>query len=207
MSAIQQLLNTIPQHSKSNKYRVIINTMTDKLNILCTNTSLKGMQSTPVEAYYRGRRALLRGETQYDTTWTIEFYNNVDLGYRYKFLEWMRDMHKSRPYDANKLEQAIPSGMLSSVKNVFGNIKGAIDDVKEIFDDPMGVLLGTTNAAYQGSIKVYQLDNNGNEQYHQELVGAFPIDVSDVEYDDSNPEITKTTVTFAFTDIIFDNER
>jgi len=203
---ISQLLNIVPQHSKSNKYRVIINTMGESMDVLCTNTSLKGMQSTPAEAYYKGRKANLRGESLYDTTWTIEFYNNVNLPYRFMFIDWMRKIHSSRPTDSNKLEQAVPVGMLSAAKTMFGNIKSAIEEATDLVENPLENILGTSNAKYQGTAKVFQLDNNSNEQFHQEMVGLFPIEVSDIEYDDSNPEITKTTVTFTFTDIIFGNE-
>ena len=207
---ITKLLSTITQISKANKYRIFID-MPDigDIDILCTESKMNGLLSTPVDVWYRGRKAQMRGESSFNQTWSITFYNNVNLQYRHKFIAWMRQIHHSRVNETGILEQAIPSGLLNSAKAAFGSITKAVNDVKNLIDDPgktLSSLVGGNAPEYQGVAKIFQLDNNAEESYHQELVGLFPIEVSDVGFSDNNSELTSTTVTFAFSDVIYNNE-
>ena len=208
---ITHLINGVTQISKSNKYRIIINVVdAEGIDILCTSASMNGMLSTPLDVWYRGRKAQVRGESGFNQTWSIEFYNNVDLGYRHKFIQWMRDIHHSRVNETGALEAAVPAGLLGDIKSAYGNITKAVQDIKGVLaDGGKGFLQGVAGVAtpqYQGEAKIFQLDANGNESYHQTLVGLFPVEVSNVDFADNNQELTSTTVTFAFSDIIYADE-
>jgi hypothetical protein len=75
-----------------------------------------------------------------------------------------------------------------------------ISGIKDIIKNPTSLLNSGTNT-YQKDIKIEQLDNDGNVTFYSTLIGAFPINISTVELNDSNSEISETTITFAFSDI------
>ncbi len=207
---ITSLISTIGQASRSNKYQVFINMSNiDEIDILCTEAKLSGLISTPIEIWYRGRKEQIRGESTFNQTWSITFYNDSNLTFRRSFINWMREIHHTRANETGALEKAIPSNLLGAVKGTYNNVKSAVEDVKSVIDDPKGAFqgaIGNGTAYYEGSAKVTQLDSQGNGTYSQEYVGLFPVEISDIDYSDQNSEVTTTTVTFAYSDIIFDGE-
>ena len=210
-TTITNLLQATMQISRANKYRVMLDVGDSRtLNIMCTEASMNGLISTPVDVWYRGRKAQMRGESSFNQTWSITFYNNVDLSYRHKFIEWMRRIHHSKVQETGTLEAAVPAGALGALKNAYGNISNAVNELSDTVNsgglNVLNMLAGTATPSYQGEVKIFQLNDNGEEAYHQTLTGLFPVEVSNIDYSDSSTELTTTTVTFAFTDCTYAGE-
>jgi len=186
---ITELLSNLKDGARSNKYKVNIPFDDEDLNILVQTATFPGRTITPIEIYLRGRKVQLRGETNLENTIDISFYNTTDMKARKQIIDWMMIVHNN---------QYIPGG------SAFGQIGSAltsiVSGVKNIINDPTSLLSSGGNP-YQKDITIEQLNGNGDVSYSATLIGAFPINVSTIEYDDSNSEITKTTVSFAFTEV------
>jgi len=206
---INNLLTSIKQGARSNKYRVIVDTDDGELDVLAIGCTMPGKSLTPVDVWYRGRKYQSRGETALPATLSVEFYNTSDLSHRHFFIDWMTQIHSTQVETAGQLEKLIPSAALSAAKNVFGNLKRAYNDVNEAVKNPRSLLdraLNQYNPFYEKNIKIFQLNGNEQETYYVDLIGAFPISVSDITYTNQAGDISTTTVEFAFTDILYNEE-
>lgn len=58
--------------------------------VLCKTASFPQMKLGGVEVYAQGRALVVPGETQFDNTWTLDFYQTVDHKLRQMFIEWLR---------------------------------------------------------------------------------------------------------------------
>jgi len=207
---ISELMSVIGDGARTNKYRVIVNLPDSReIDILCQSTSLPGKTITPADVWYKGRRYQARGETQHNPSWSFTFYNQTDLKLRDEFWKWMNLVHNSKIGYFGTIENFIPQHLLQDIKNGWGNINEFINDIGQVIDDPMNFLTGYNGMLvpyWQNSVKIYQLDGNGNDTYNIELVGAFPIEISPIEYTDATGEISTTTITMAYTDIIIPDE-
>jgi hypothetical protein len=155
------------------------------------STTFPSKVQTPVEVFIKGRKVQIRGETNLENTWDVTFYNTKDMSARKSILEWMDIIHYNQWFEGGNSYQGALDSIVSGIKN--------------IMNDPFSLLNQGMNK-YQKNIKVEQLDGYGNITYTCELIGAFPINVSSIELDDSNSEVSKTTVTFAFTDIKYSDK-
>jgi len=199
---INELLATISDGAKSNRYRITIPDISGvgakALDIVVQATSLPSHTITPAEIMVRGRKVQLRGETNLENTWDITFYNTSDMIGRQLFIDWMTAIHKNQwTLSSGGVAGNISSGIsqgISAIKDIKQGISKLMDNPLDIFNK--GII------TYQKDIIIEQLDPNGEAKFKCYLIGAFPINVGNVEYDDTNPEISKTTVTFAFTDIV-----
>jgi len=207
---ISELMSVIGDGARTNKYRIIVNLPDSReVDILCQNTSMPGKAITPVDVWYKGRRYQARGETQHNPSWTFTFYNQKNLKIRNEFWNWMNLVHNSKIGYFGTIENFIPQHLMQDIKNTWGNINEFINDIGQVIEDPMSIITGyngMTVPYWQTNVKIYQLDGLGNETYHTELVGAFPIEISPIEYTDANGEVSTTTITMAYTDIIIPDE-
>jgi hypothetical protein len=191
---INNLIRTISSGAKSNKYKVTIPIVeagfTREFDFMVQNTTLPSRTITPVEVFVKGRKTQIRGETNLENTWDVTFYNTNDMEARQLLLDWMEEVHKNQ---YNIYNRGVISDMIAGIKSIGQGISNLIDNPLRIFDQ--GVI------SYQKDIIIEQLDGSGDTMFTVTLVGAFPINISSVELDDSNGDISKTTVSFAFTDI------
>ena len=202
---ISDLLRSVQSGARKNKYRVLVpvldksegSDLSRTINILCTTAALPGRTLTPTELVVKGRKVQLKGETAFEGTWEMTFYNTEDLKIRSYFLDWMKEIS---PTNMNV------GGMLSGVnaiKALSNEVKSArsmTEGINNIISNPLGAL--NINPYYQKDIKVEQLDGDESVKYQLMVIGAFPITVSSIEYDDTSVgEVSQTTVTFAYTDI------
>jgi hypothetical protein len=93
-------------------------------------------------------------------------------------------------------------------RNRFSSIDTIIQDRYNQIEDTYNIILdnfvGTatdTVSFYQKDIVVEQLDENGNGVHAYRLIGAYPVNVDDVQLNDSEGEVSQTNVTFAYTNI------
>jgi hypothetical protein len=191
---IRELMDVLEDGARQNKYRVIIpgdGISSKDIDILVQSATLPGITITPVEVFIRGRKAQLRGETNLENTWDVTFYNTTNMEVRNMILEWMSTIHWNQwePGDGGFLGQI--DSLITSVQNVISN--------------PLS-LLSKGMTTYQKDIFIEQLDNDESSTYKIGLVGAFPINVSAIDLEDETSDVSKTTVTFAFTDITIDDK-
>jgi hypothetical protein len=191
---INQILDIVKSGARTNKYKITIPVVEAEyirdFDFTIQSSSLPSRTITPVEVYVKGRKTQLRGETNLENTWDITFYNTDNMEARQVILDWMEEVHKNQ-YNMNN--RGLISQGINAIKSIGKGIGELIDNPLSIFDQ--GVI------SYQKDITIEQLDGKGDTMFTVTLVGAFPINVSSVELDDSVSDISKTSVTFAFTDI------
>ena len=203
MSVINNLINTLKNGARSNKYRVIIpsSEMSRSLDVMCHTAALPGRIITPVDVVIKGKKTQIVGETSLSGSWTATFYNDSGMVARKYFTQWIEDMHslniRNENTAMNNLGNAA-AGVLSEINS----LKDAVKEVKAIANDPLQLLLSGNAPDYQKDIKVQQLDGEGNVIFEVTISGAFPINIEDVQLDDSTSEISSTAVTFAYSDIV-----
>jgi hypothetical protein len=196
---VNELVNIIKSGARTNKYRVTIpiieSEFSKDFDLTVFSTSFPSKTIVPVEVMIKGRKVQMRGETSLENTWDVTFYNTDNLEARKVILDWMNQIHRNK-WDIN--QQNFLTDTLDSIKNVW-------DRVENIIEDPLNFFEGGY-IHYQRDIIVEQLDQNGDPIFGTVLIGAFPINVSTVELDDSISDISKTTVTFAFNDIYYESK-
>ena len=201
---ISELLRSVSSGARKNKYRVSVpvldksegSNLSRTINILCTNANLPGRTLTPTELVIKGRKVQLKGETSFDGTWEMTFYNTEDMKVRSYFIDWMKEISPTNMNIGGLL------GGVNAIKYLANDVKSArsiAEGINNIVLNPLSAL--NLNPYYQRDIKVEQLDGDENVQYELMIIGAFPITVNPIEYDDTIGEISQTTVTFAYTDI------
>jgi hypothetical protein len=107
-------------------------------------------------------------------------------------------------------------GFLGKISNTVKQIDKAITDVKGLFNRASTVVdtiqqggYGSFESLtygpgyphrpwYQQDITIQQLDHSGRAISQVTILNAFITNVGPVEYDDSEGDVTKTTITFAF---------
>ncbi len=57
--------------------------------VLCKATSFPAKSIGQIEVWTQGRKAMLQGETEYEHTWDVTFYETQDHALRSVFIEWM----------------------------------------------------------------------------------------------------------------------
>ena len=190
---ISNLISTLNQGARKNKYRVTIPLPNSAdIDLLVHSASFPSKTIIPVDIIVRGRKASIRGETSIENTWDITFYNKKDMKERKDLLDWM-DLVHSNQWDPE-------SGF---VQNVMSGVDSLISGVKNTIENPLS-LLQSEMTDYQKDIIVEQLDGNGQVTFSTTLIGAFPITVGNVELGDETGEISTTSCTFAFSDIKYD---
>jgi hypothetical protein len=194
---ISDLLSVLKEGARNNKYRVTVpNLLGDggrTLDLLSTSASLPSKTITPVEVYIKGRKVQIRGETNLQNTWTVTFYNDTKMRERNNIIRWMNQIHSNK-WDAN----------ISNLQRAMAGFEGIIRGVKNVLNNPLSLL--NSQASYSSDIIIEQLDANGDSVYTVTLVGAFPVEVSPVDFVAENGNVSTTTVTFAFTDIETDTK-
>jgi len=207
MSKIKNLINTLKSGARSNKYRLLVPTIeiSRSLDVMCHAAALPGRVITPVDVTIKGKKTQIIGETSLSGSWTVEFYNDSEMVARRYFTQWMEDMHSltlKNQGDGYFKKLDTLSGL---VLNEINSLKDAVKEVKAIVKDPTQLLLSGVAPEYQKDIKIQQLGNSENVILEATIIGAFPINVEDIQLDDSTSEISSTSVTFAFSDVIIGN--
>lgn len=98
MAGINDLKNALRGGGRVNKYKLIFSipstvaTTSDlqDADVLCKATSFPGMTITPIEVFTQGRKFILPGDTAYENTWDVTFYNTADHALRKDIISWMR---------------------------------------------------------------------------------------------------------------------
>jgi len=98
MANIANLKQALGAGGRVNKYRlnfsvpsaVPITSDLQNADVLCKATQFPGMTITPIEVFNQGRKLVIPGDTTYENTWTVTFYNTEDHGIRRDMIAWMK---------------------------------------------------------------------------------------------------------------------
>ena len=114
MANIANLKQALGAGGRVNKYRlnfsvpsaVPVTSDLQNADVLCKSTQFPGVTITPIEVFNQGRKLLIPGDTVYENTWTVIFYNTESHDIRRDMISWMRsaddfqkNTHSGNPND------------------------------------------------------------------------------------------------------------
>jgi len=114
MANIANLKQALGAGGRVNKYRVnfsipgAVPTSSDLQNtdVLCKASQFPGVTISPIGVFNQGRKLVIPGDTVYENTWSLTFYNTADHGLRRDLISWMRsaddfqkNTHSGNPND------------------------------------------------------------------------------------------------------------
>jgi len=112
MSTITDLKTQIHSVLRRNKYKVVLTPpmsigIDNKLSLLCKGAEFPEKNIGAVEVSHMGRKYYLRGETTYNPTTTLTFYDDDNLNIRRFFDYWMNIIDDSRKTQDRKLSNVL----------------------------------------------------------------------------------------------------
>jgi len=155
MANISNLKQALGAGGRVNKYRLnfsipsAVATVSDLQNadVLCKATQFPGMSITPIEVYNQGRKLVIPGDTTYENTWAVTFYNTADHALRRDLISWMRsaddfqrNTHSGKPTDimTEMSVTQLDSMGKDTVTYTFHNLWVSGVDAIELSDDADG---------------------------------------------------------------------
>lgn len=182
-----------------------------KWNILCKATSFPQRSMHTASMWRFGRKYNLRGETNFNDTWTLTFEDDSTLALRKDFDRWFKEIDDTR-LQFTALD--VYSNMGNPVKrletktvDLFEREDTAEFDLGGFLGDMVTSLIRPEYAPsapnYQTDIKVYQLDQTGNKVMGYVMQNAFISDIGAVDYgDEKQNELVTFPVTFTFSEFL-----
>jgi hypothetical protein len=155
MANISNLKQALGAGGRVNKYRVnfsipsAVPTSSDLQNtdVLCKASQFPGVTITPIEVFNQGRKLVIPGDTVYENTWVLTFYNTEDHGLRRDLISWMRsaddfqkNIHSGNPNDilGELSVTQLDSMAKDTVTYTFHNVWVSGVDAIELTDDADG---------------------------------------------------------------------
>ena len=155
MPNIANLKQALGAGGRVNKYRigfsipaaVPVSSNLANADVLCKATQFPGVSITPIEVYNQGRKLVIPGDTTYENTWVVTFYNTADHALRRDLISWMRsaddfqqNTHSGNP---NEILGELSVTQLDSlgkptVTYTFHNVFVSTVDAVELSDDTDG---------------------------------------------------------------------
>jgi len=94
---ISELKTALKAGARASKYRVNvafpsaipIKSDLSKADLLCKAASFPSMTIGQIEVWNQGRKLVIPGDTSFDNTWTLTFYNTEDHGLRKDMISWL----------------------------------------------------------------------------------------------------------------------
>ena len=94
---ISELKTALKAGARASKYRVNvafpsaipIKSDLSKADLLCKAASFPSMTIGQIEVWNQGRKLVIPGDTTFDNTWTLTFYNTEDHGLRKDMISWL----------------------------------------------------------------------------------------------------------------------
>jgi len=154
-ATIMNLKQALGAGGRVNKYRlnfsipsaVPVSSELQNSDVLCKSTQFPGVTITPIEVFNQGRKLLIPGDTNYENTWTVNFYNTEDHGLRRDLLSWMRsaddfqhNTHSGNPVDVLGEMSVVQLDSMGkeTVTYTFHNVFPSSVDAIELSDDTDG---------------------------------------------------------------------
>lgn len=179
-----------------------------KLNILCTATSLPERTIGTVDIFSKGRKYKIRGETEFPGTYNISIIDDSDMSIRQLFDAWLDLVDQTAPKD-NGILGVLGNNAVNLGTTISGIISAA-NTFKSYFQFDKGLsfvlntITGTRSAPlYQTEVNIWQLDAVGNKVYGYQLQNAYPSSVGTVELDDGEENtMSEFSVDFSYSEFI-----
>ena len=110
-NAISDLKTKLGGGLRTAKYELSIGTpgALDNIDTLCKATSFPQVTIGQVEVWSQGRKAMLQGESEYDHTWDVTFYETEGHDLREEFISWMKaidDVADNKHTDETSMQTA-----------------------------------------------------------------------------------------------------
>jgi hypothetical protein len=147
-NAISDLKTKLGAGLRPNKYQVSINTPSNlsTIDTLCKSTSFPQKTIGQVEVWSQGRKAMLQGETEYDHTWDVTFYETEDHSLREEFIAWMQlidntkeNLHEDGYMDTAKVAQLNGQGDITA-EYEFTNLWPQVVSTIEVADETVNTV-------------------------------------------------------------------
>jgi len=155
MANIADLKNALGAGGRVNKYKVkfsIPPSVPTKSNlqdtdVLCKASQFPGVTITPIEVFNQGRKLVIPGDTNYENTWTLTFYNTEDHALRRDLISWMKsaDDFQKNEHSGNITDimgqlsvVQLDSKAQETVTYTFHNVWVTSVDAVELSDDTDG---------------------------------------------------------------------
>lgn len=154
-ATIMNLKQALGAGGRVNKYRlnfsvpsaVPVTSDLQNADVLCKAAQFPAITITPIEVYNQGRKLLIPGDTNFENTWTVTFYNTEDHGIRRDLISWMRsaDDYQRNTHSGNPGAVLGELGVVQldsmgkdTVTYTFHNVFPSSIDAVEISDDTDG---------------------------------------------------------------------
>lgn len=98
-NVVSKLKTALGAGARQSKYKINMSTPAqiqgnhgETINTLCNAQSFPGVTQGPINVYIQGRKLVLPGDTEYESTWSVTFYQTEAHELRKVFLAWMKAM-------------------------------------------------------------------------------------------------------------------
>lgn len=218
MTTIKDLKREIGYGARSNRYMVEISFKgldSVKINVLCRNIDFPQKNIQVVTVSKHGRKYNMRGETDYGSQVTMQFYEDDEFNIRRQFDAYLQIVDDSSRF-YQLAGKNYKGGSIASRGGVFWHIQNAVDSYRDLFNSANNIgdtvktsiseaLSGSTSsgASYQTEVNIWALDNNQNKKYGVQLQNCFVSGLQSTPFDDSvTDQILETTVTLTYSEFI-----
>lgn len=152
---IEELKHALGSGARANKYRVNfsvpsavpVSSNLQNVDALCKASNFPSMTIGKIEVFNQGRKLLIPGDTTYENSWALTFYNTEDHALRKDMIAWMKaadhfqnNQHSGNPsvlmgeLSCEQLDSAGNPTARYTFHNVFVESVGEI----AVTDDPDG---------------------------------------------------------------------
>jgi len=196
---------------RKNKYLIEIpvpGTFGKTLNILCRSAGLPERNINTVNAFHKGRKYNMRGETSFNDTYEISIVDDSKMNLRKVFDKWLIKVDNTKPRNLGILGASFEADFLSEITQVVETVNNVQTQLE--FDGGASFFLGfldegnaNSAAKYQADINIWQLSATGDKVYGYKLQNAFPSALGIVTLDDGDENtLSEFSVTFTFSEFI-----
>lgn len=147
-NTISDLKTKLGAGLRTTKYSVQVNTPSNLENIdtLAKATSFPQKTIDQIEVFSQGRKAMLQGETSYDHTWDVTFYETEEHAMREEFIKWMEliddtetNIHSEGSTDIAIISQLDGKGNITATYE-FYNLWPTVVSTIEMSDDSVNAI-------------------------------------------------------------------
>lgn len=197
---------------RSNIYLLLVSVpgaLSKKLAILCQSTSLPERTIGSVELFIKGRRFRVRGETDLQATYTVNFIDDSEMKVRELFMNWMREVDNTTLNKENAL--GIFGDFANDLVNGVSGIVKSINNIKTLFSFDKGLNFFqnalTNNEGspyYMRDVEIWQLSKTREKVKGYRLTNCFVTSVGAVETSDEEVDaLSRFSVDFTYSDVEF----
>ena len=122
---IKKLKGTLGIGARNNNYRVILNSKgsgpdNETVDTLIKSISLPGVSTNDIDIHFQGKKLTIAGDTSFDGTLNITFYDTEEHSLKKSFMNWMVfiDDVKNNKRDANNASEYMTNIVVKQLSSV-----------------------------------------------------------------------------------------